>query len=176
MTLRGVTRTVLVVLAVLLVQATIGLDIRIAGAHPDLMLLLPIAAGLALGPEEGAVMGFVAGMAADLLLPTPFGLSALIGCLVGFGVGFTTGRITRGIWWFNSVVALAASAVAVMLYAVLGAVLGQEQFLDANLIAVVIVVAGFNAVLTPPAVRVVGWALGGSAAEDARPASAGGRW
>lgn len=176
MTVRGLLRTLLVVLAVLVVQSTVGLDIRVAGAHPDFMLLLPIAAGLAMGPEEGAVMGFVAGMASDLLLPTPFGLSALVGCLVGFGVGLTTGRITEGIWWLKSLVALAASAGAVMLYAVLGAVLGQEQFLNDGLIAIVAVVSVVNALLAPLAVRMVRWALVGSDADEARPATAGARW
>ena len=176
MTLRAVGRTFLVVLLVLVVQSTIGLDIRVAGVHPDLMLLLPIAAGLALGPEEGAVMGFVAGMAADLLLPTPFGLSALVGCLVGFGVGSMTGRITEGIWWLKSLVALAASAAAVMLYAVLGAVLGQEQFLYVDLVAIVAVVSVVNAALAPLAVRVVRWAVGGSGFDDTRSAPAGARW
>jgi|SRR5271166_7086844 len=176
MTLRGVGRTFLVVLLVLVVQSTIGLDVRVAGAHLDLMLLLPIAAGLALGPEEGAVMGFVAGMASDLLLPTPFGLSALVGCLVGFGVGSMTGRITEGIWWLKSLVALAASAAAVMLYAVLGAVLGQEQFLNDDLVAIVVVVSVVNALLVPFAVPLIRWALVGSGADDARPATAGSRW
>lgn len=176
MTPRRVLRILLVVLLVLLVQSTLGLAVRLAGAHPDLMLLLPIAAGLAFGPEEGALMGFVAGMASDLLLPTPFGLSALVGCLIGFGVGSTTGRITEGIWWLKSLVALAASAVAVMLYAVLGAVLGQEQFLNDGLVAVVVVVSVVNAVLAPAAVRMLRWAVVGSGADDTRSSPAGARW
>ena len=174
MTARGVLKACLVVFVVLLVQSTLGLDLSIFSAHPDLLLLLPIAAGIAGDAEEGAVMGFVAGFAADLLLPTPFGLSALVYCLVGFAVGYTTGSIVREVWWFTPVVALAASAVAVMLYAVLGAVLGQEQFLTVDLAAVVGVVAVFNAILALPAVRVVRWAL--PSADDARPSAAGGRW
>jgi rod shape-determining protein MreD len=174
MTARAVSRSVLVVLLVLAVQATLGLDIRIAGVHPDLMLLLPIATGLALGPEEGAVMGFVAGMAADLILPTPFGLSALIGCLVGFGVGYAGTTAAAGTWWFNALVALAASGAAVMLYAVLGAVLGQEQFLDVNLAAVVLVVSGCNALLAPVAVRLMRWAIGPAEREGGRLGAAGG--
>ncbi len=135
MTGRSLLKLVLVVFVTLLVQSTIGVDITIFGAHPDLMLLLPIAAGIAGDAEEGAVMGFVAGLAADLLLPTPFGLSALVFCLVGFAVGASTGAVTREVWWFPPLVALAASAVAVMLYAVIGAVLGQEQFLRVDLAA-----------------------------------------
>ena len=176
MTVRSALRTLLVIAVVLVIQSTLMLDITIAGAHPDLMVLLPIAAGIAVGAEEGAIVGFVSGMAADLLLPTPFGLGALVGCLVGFGVGYATGSITREVWWFPAVVALAASAVWVMLYAVLGAVLGQGQFLQVDLAAVVLVVAAFNAVLAAPAVRVVSWALGDPAAERSRPGVAGGRW
>jgi rod shape-determining protein MreD len=176
MTGRSVLKLVLVVFVTLLVQSTIGVDITIFGAHPDLMLLLPIAAGIAGDAEEGAVMGFVAGLASDLLLPTPFGLSALVFCLVGFAVGASTGAVTREVWWFPPLVALAASAVAVMLYAVIGAVLGQEQFLRVDLAAIVAVVAIVNAILAAPAIRVVGWALGPASADGARPSMAGGRW
>ena len=176
MTGRRLLKLVLVVFVTLLVQSTIGVDITIFGAHPDLMLLLPIAAGIAGDAEEGAVMGFVAGIAADLLLPTPFGLSALVFCLVGFAVGASTGAVTREVWWFPPLVALASSAVAVMLYAVIGAVLGQEQFLRVDLAGIVAVVAIVNAILAAPAVRMVGWALGPTSGDGARPSMAGGRW
>jgi rod shape-determining protein MreD len=172
----AVLRTVLVVVLLLVVQSTVMVNLTVGGAHPSILLLLPIAAGIVGGPEEGAVMGFVAGMAADLLLPTPFGLSALVGSLIGFAVGYSTGAITREVWWFPALVALAASAAWVMLYAVLGAVLGQGQFLEVDLVAVVAVVAVVNAALAGPAVRLVAWAFGESAPERPRPRVAGGRW
>lgn len=159
MTLRVVIRLLVLTALVLLVQWTIGLDIRIAGAHPDFLVLLPIAAGMAAGPSEAAIVGFVAGMAADLLVPTPFGLSALVWCLVGFGVGAVTGSLTRQVWWLRPGVALAASAVSVMLYAVLGAVLGQSQFLHLDLLAVVLMVSVPNALLAAPATALVRRAL-----------------
>lgn len=156
---RAAVRVLVVAALALLLQSTIVLELRIAGEVPDVMLLLPIAAGLVAGPAEGAVVGFVGGMAADLLLPTPFGLTALVGTLVGFAVGGVTGDVTRRVRGFSSVVALAASAIAVMLYAVLGAVLGESQFLHVDLAAVVAVVALVNAVLAGPAVKVLRWAL-----------------
>lgn len=159
MTLRSLVRLVVLTAAVLLVQRTVGVDIRVAGAHPDLMILLPIAAGMAGGPEEGAIAGFVAGFAADLLLPTPFGLSALVWCLVGFGVGESTGTLTRGVWWMRPAICFASSAAAVLLYAVLGALLGQQQFLHIDLVPIVLVVAVVNAALAAPAVVVVARAL-----------------
>ncbi len=169
MTARTLARTLLVVFVALVVQATIGLDVTIAGVHPDLMLLLPIAAGMAGGAEDGAVVGFVAGMATDLLLPTPLGLSALVYCVVGCAVGVSTGEITREVWWFPALVALAASAAGVLAYAALGAVLGQDQFLEVDLPVVVAVVAGCNAALSWPAMKGVSWALASGPADHARP-------
>lgn len=161
---RELLRLFLIVVLVLVVQDTIALDLRIAGAHPELMLLLPIAAGIVGGPEFGAGMGFVAGMAIDLLLPTPFGLSALVYCLVGFGVGsvMTMGSDVRRetLWWLTPLVALAGTAIGVMLYAVLGAVLGQSQMAQVDLAAVVTVAAVVNAILSPVATRLVAWGLG----------------
>ncbi len=176
MTGRAVLRGLLVALLFLVVQSTLMLDVTVHGVHPDIMVLLPVAAGIAAGPEEGAVAGFVAGLAADLLLPTPFGLSALVGCLVGFAVGSVTGSTTREVWWFPPLVALAASIVWVMLYAVLGAVLGQGQFVQVDLVAVAAVVAVANAVLAVPALRLVTWAVGPSADERTRARAVGSRW
>jgi len=176
MTGRQVLRCLGVIVVTLLVQTTLGLDLRVFGAHPDLMVLLPIAAGLAAGPEEGAAVGFAAGIAIDLFLPTPFGLSALVYCLVGFGVGYSTRAMDRSVGWLAPGAALAGSAAAVMLYAVLGAVLGQESMLDTDLGAIVAVVAIVNAVLAPFAVRLMRWALGTAEGSRSRVAAIGGRW
>jgi rod shape-determining protein MreD len=168
-----VLRAALVLVVGLLIQSTVVLNLRIADAHPDIMLLFPIAAALVAGPIEGTVMGFLAGMASDLLLPTPFGLSALVGCLLGFGVGVVVrGRDYAGPW-VAPLAALTGSAGAVMLYAVLGAVLGQDQFLQTNLGSIVGVVAVTNAVLALPAVVLMRWVLA-PRSERAR-AAAGGR-
>ena len=105
MTARDATRVVLVVVGFLLVQETLVLDLRLGGVHPDIMLLLPIMAGIVGGPARGASMGFGAGLAADLFLPTPFGLSALVGCLIGFGVGVATLALDRSALWLAPVAA-----------------------------------------------------------------------
>lgn len=160
MTLRVALRTVFVVAVALLVQNTIVLEVRIDGMAPDIMFLLPIAAGLVGGPVEGAAVGFVGGLAADLLLPTPFGLTALVCTLVGFAVGAATGEAARQVRGLPALIALVSSAIAVMLYAVLGALIGESQFLHVDLPMIVAVVAIANAVLAGPAVWVLRWALG----------------
>jgi rod shape-determining protein MreD len=167
-------RLALVLLLLLVVQATLGLDLRFFGAHPEILWLLPITTGLVAGPEAGALVGFVAGLTTDLLLPTPFGLSALIGCLLGFAVGQLTQSTDHTLWWLAPVAALLGSAAAVMLYAVLGAVLGQQQFLHLDLGAIVAVVSVTNALLALPVQRLVRWAVYGP--RPRRPATAGSRW
>ncbi len=156
---RAVARTVLLVAGALLAQMTVVLDVRVRGASPDVMYLMPIAAGIVGGPVDGAVVGFAAGMAADLLSPTPLGMTALVGTVVGFGVGAVSIGAVREVRGLPTLVALAASVVAVMLYAVLGAVLGDPQFLHVNLAVVIAVVGIANGVLAGPAVRLMRWAL-----------------
>ena len=159
MTARDAARVVLVVVLFVTLQETVVLDLRAGGVHPDIMVLLPIVAGIAGGPARGATMGFGAGLVADLFLPTPFGLSALVGSLVGFAVGGATLALDRSALWLPPLVALAASAVYEGLYAVLGSVLGQPQMLHVDLFRIIVVVSVTNAVLAVPALRLVTWAL-----------------
>ncbi len=114
---------------VLVIQHTLLDSVRVGGAHPDLMLLLPVAAGYAAGPDRGAVFGFITGLVADLFLPTPYGLSALVGCLLGYSTGMATRGLVRSSWWLPPVVAVAATAAGMGTYAILGAVLGDPGML-----------------------------------------------
>lgn len=155
-------------------QQTLGIEVHIGSAHADLMLLVPIAAGISGGPQRGAVMGFVAGLLADLFLPTPFGLSALVGCLIGFTVGAAVIPLQSDAWWLPPICAFVASVVGTALYGLLGAVLGQPQLLQVDLPRVVAVVAVVNTVLAGPAMRVVAWALPEPASEGSAPLTAPG--
>ncbi|MGC8462807.1 MAG: hypothetical protein ACP5P9_03960 [Acidimicrobiales bacterium] len=159
MTPRHAFRVVLVVFLAVTVQGTIVLDLRIGGVHPDVMVLLPLAAGVAGGPAQGATVGFWTGLVADLFLPTPFGLSALVGTLIGFAAGATTAALDRTVWWVPPLAALVGSAAYELAYPLLGAVLGQPQMLHVPLAGIVVLVGVVNAALAIPAVRVVAWAL-----------------
>ncbi|MDA8274391.1 MAG: rod shape-determining protein MreD [Actinomycetota bacterium] len=159
MTPRHAFRVVVTVFCAVTLQGTVLLDVRIGGVHPDVMVLLPVAAGLAGGPAQGATVGFWTGLVADLFLPTPFGLSALVGTLVGFGVGASTAALDRTVWWLPPLVALVGSAAYELAYPLLGTVLGQPQMLHVPIADIVVLVGVVNAVLAAPAVRVVAWAL-----------------
>jgi rod shape-determining protein MreD len=159
MTPRDAAKVVLVVFGFLAVQETLMLDIRIGGIHPDIMVLLPMAAGLVGGPGRGATMGFGAGLVADCLLPTPFGLSAFIGTMIGYGVGLATVAVDRSSWWLPTAAALVSSVLYEVLYPLFGSILGQPQMLHVPVARIALLVAVCNAVLAVPAVRLVAWAL-----------------
>ena len=165
MTARDATRIVLVVIGFVLVQEILVVDARVGSVHPDIMILLPIVAGIVGGPARGASMGFGSGLVADLFLPTPFGLSALVGTVVGFAVGVVTVALDRSALWLPPLAALAGSALYEITYAVLGSVLGQPQMLHVDLLRVVVMVSVVNAVLALPALRLVTWALPAASVE-----------
>lgn len=158
------TRLFLVIVALLVLQTTVLVGLRVHGAHPDVMLLLAISAGIVGGPRRGALVGFAAGIAADLFLDTPFGFSALDYTIIGFVVGSLQTTLIRPSWWLTPVTATLASAVGVVLYAVIGATVGQSQMLHDNLTYIVIVVSVTNAVLAVPVTRLVAWAMPGEPA------------
>jgi rod shape-determining protein MreD len=152
-------RLALITFALLIVQSTVILSIRIDGVHPDLLWLLPITAALLDGPESGAIVGFWTGLAFDLILPTPFGLSALVGCILGYSVGVATKAVDQRAGWLTPVAAVIGSVVADMLFAVLGGVFGQQQMVQINFLALVAVIAVSSAIFVLPVNRMMRWAL-----------------
>src|ERR1700756_4244744 len=146
MTARAMLKVALVIFIVLMVQQTVMLAVRVGGIHPDLLWLLPITAALLDGPETGAIVGFWSGLAFDLVLPTPFGLSALVGCLLGWATGSLTAAVDPRAAWLKPVAALTGSVAADMLFAVLGAILGQQQMVQVDFLALFLVV-GISSVI-----------------------------
>lgn len=161
MTARSVVRVTLVIFVVLMVQQTMMVALRIGGVHPDLLWLLPITAALADGPETGGIVGFWAGLAFDLVLPTPFGLSALVGCLLGYAVGALTTAVDPRTTWLKPVAALTGSVAADMLFAVLGAILGQPQMVQIDFVALFLMISISSVVFVLPVSRLMRWALAG---------------
>ena len=152
----------------LTLQLVVGSQIDLFGAQGDLMLLVAIAAGLANGPERGAMLGFATGIAYDLLLQTPFGLSALTYGIVAFLAGSLQDSVLRAAWWIPVLTATAASAVGVILYGVFGTVVG-EDLVGWSLLRVAAVVAVLNGILALPVVRLVRSATGAREGLHSRP-------
>ena len=158
-------RLAVAVAVVLLLHLTVLADVRVAGVRPDAPLLLAVVTGLAAGPERGAIIGFTAGLLADLFLPSPFGLSALVYSLVGFAVGSLQSGILRSAWWIPVVTSLAASAAGIVLYAVVGAMVGESEMVGPRLALIAAMVGVMNALLAPAAMRLVTWATSANSPE-----------
>src|SRR5471032_896327 len=91
------------------------------------------------GPDRGAGFGFAAGVLADLFLPTTFGLSALVFCLVGYTTALATRGLVRSSWWLPPIVAAGVTSVGLAAYAILGAVLGEPGVLTTSLAPALVV-------------------------------------
>ena len=84
-----------VVAAVL--QLTIVPYLGIAGAYPDLLLVVAVIATFVWSTEAGMTIAFVGGLMIDLLAPRPVGLTAFT-LLVSTGIAAVLGRlIQRGL-------------------------------------------------------------------------------
>ncbi|MCU1371240.1 MAG: rod shape-determining protein MreD [Ilumatobacteraceae bacterium] len=150
-------RTAVVVLVALVLQVTLLSRFSYEGARADIMVLLAVVAGYRLGPERGAIVGFASGLSFDIVLSTPLGLSALIYTVVGYGVGAATSGMVRTSRWASPLVAAVGSAVAMVLYALVGAVLGEPTLSGPSLASIVVLVAVVNAALAPLATRAIDW-------------------
>lgn len=155
-------RSTLVLLSVLLLQVSVMADLPLAGAVADLMMLMALAAGSVGGADRGAAFGFAAGVTYDLLLDTPFGLSALTYVLAGYAAGLLAGRVLQPRWWFHVAMAAGLSVAAVLFSVVVARMLGSAYALD-DVVRMVVVVALWNAALILPARRMWLWVLGESA-------------
>lgn len=154
-------RVTLVLLTALILQVGVLTQLRPFGAMADVMLLVAVAAAVVGGPDRGALVAFAAGLAYDLLLTTPFGLTALAYCLIAYGVGSLQAGTSavRSTRWLPALTVGLASAAGVALYAILGAVVGQESMVSPRLPVIMAVVSAVNLVLAVPVIGVLRWAL-----------------
>lgn len=152
-------RVALVGFVTLLLQVTLISPIDVGGARPDVVLLFAIVAGMETDSERGAVAGFALGLAFDLLLDTPAGLTALTLTLVGWGVGAAKDAVLRSSWVITLALVAVASMAGTLLYAGLAVVFGVTV-VAGDLPAIVGVVAVVNALLSRPMRWAVHWAYG----------------
>lgn len=122
--------------------------------------LLVVVTGLSAGPVAGATTGFVLGLVMDLFSVTPFGLGALAYSVIGFGCGWLGARNEDR--WPPAQMLLTglAAGAAPLVYASIGALVGQHQLLVAPLERIAIVQGIWGFVLALPLRRLVRWCMG----------------
>lgn len=151
-------RLALVVLSLVVLQTTVFTHLRVLDAVPDLCLVGTIAMAYEEGPIPGALFGFASGLATDLFLSTPVGLSALAFALTGYGVGlFQSGLIreSKGIALFLGGV---GSLVGNLIFLIVGGLAGHEELFALHNIQVLIVASFYDALMAAAVFPFVRWA------------------
>ena len=153
-------RLVLVGLVALTIQTTFCASHRISDVTPNVMLALAICSGIVAGPEAGALAGFFFGLAYDLTLATPLGLSALTFAVSAFVVAIVKDSITVDqAWWLTLLLGFAGSAGAILAYAVAGTMVGEHGWIHRSLIRQSIVVGLINMALALILTKVQAWTM-----------------
>jgi rod shape-determining protein MreD len=151
-------RYAIVVLSAVVIQYAVFTQFRISGVSADLLLVLAIAVGIHSGPERGAIVGFVCGLALDAMVVTPFGLGAMSYLVAGLIAGMLEAATIHSSRWLTVAIAAVSSAAGIVFFAVLGAVLGQANMLTGHLFTVLAVVATTTGLLILPVLRACRWA------------------
>lgn len=145
---------------VLGIQTTLCTEMKPLGETLDLMLLVVAATGVIGGSQSGALAGFVFGVAFDLVLVTPFGLSALVYGLVGFAAGYAQTLTFEPTWYLHAGLVAAASALGVFGLAVAQQVIGPRAPVESSIVQTAFVVGIANGLLAPLVTPVQRWCLG----------------
>lgn len=149
-------RLVLVVAATVVLQVTVFPHLRLLGTVPDLGLVLTAAVAYREGPEAGALVGFATGLAYDLFLETPVGLSALSYALVGYGIGVMQSGLLRSPAWVAPVLGGLAGLVGGLLFASIGVISGSDHLLGWRTLATIASASTYDAFLAPMVFVLVG--------------------
>jgi rod shape-determining protein MreD len=147
-----------VVAAAVVFQVAVLDTVEVHGAHADVLVLVAVMFGAVAGPRNGAFVAFFVGLAADLFVDTPYGLSALGFVLAAYVVGNVAATVASSPSLVVGV-AVAGSIAGTLIVAGLGALLGQPGMLRANIVATVIVVTVGNCIMAWPVAWAVRWSL-----------------
>lgn len=133
----------------LLLQVSVVARLSFLGAKPDLVLVAVVCFALADGPGVGMGAGFGVGLTADLLGSHTLGLLALILCIVGYAAGVIRSYFDRLSTFTPMLVVGGLTAVAVLTYAGLGALLGDPRIDEDPVARSLLLTSFYDVVLTP---------------------------
>lgn len=147
--IRRVIAVLAVIVTALLLQSTVFAQLRLLGVRPELLYLVTIVVAFLEGPGEGAVMGFVSGLAQDLLLNEPKGILALTLTLLGYTLGLMRQYIVSPSPFLPVILVALGTAGGIVFYVVVSFLLGNFDHSIGFAIRVALLAALYNAILTP---------------------------
>ncbi|MGW5850382.1 rod shape-determining protein MreD [Streptomyces sp. NPDC055254] len=164
------------VVVALVVQVTVLGRLQLPGAVPDLLLLTVVALALVYGHVSGALIGFSAGLLADLAPPADHaaGRYALVLCAIGYVAGLVrpdNGRFRSA--WGPMLTVVAAAIGSTLLYAGVGALVGDTAARHVGLTGLLFTATLYDLLLAPFTVPFI-MALARRAENDPMAVEAGG--
>ncbi|MFC9845141.1 rod shape-determining protein MreD [Streptomyces sp. NPDC060223] len=143
--------TTLVIVA-LVIQVSVLARLHLPGAVPDLLLLTVLALAMVYGHVGGALVGFGAGLLADLAPPADHaaGRYALVLCIIGYLAGLVkpdNGQLKSATGPMAVVVAAAIGST--LLYAGVGALVGDTSARHVGLSGLLFSAALYDLLLAP---------------------------
>lgn len=157
---------VLTLFTALLLQVTVVARLSFLGAKPDLVLVAVICFALSDGPGVGMGAGFGVGLVVDLLGSHPLGLLALIYCVLGYAAGVIRSYFDRLSTFTPMLVVGGLTAVGVLAYAGIGALLGDPRIDQDPVVRSLALTPFYDVVLTPFVFAAVTALRGGSATHE----------
>ena len=130
-----------------------------AGVIVDPLVLLAVAGGMMGGRATGASFGAGCGLASDLILHTPFGMSLLVLTLVGYLSGIGAEQISSARWLARAAAASLLAAGGIGLFVCAGWLMDLAYVTEAPIVRIAIVTAIAALLANPLLERVVRWAL-----------------
>ncbi|NEC24801.1 rod shape-determining protein MreD [Streptomyces parvus] len=148
---RTLLSTALVVVA-LVIQVSVLARLQLPGAVPDLLLLTVLGLAFVYGPVSGSLIGFGAGLLADLAPPADHaaGRYALVLCVIGYLAGMIrpeNGQLKSA--FAPMAVVVAAAIGSTLLYAGVGALVGDTAARHVGLGSLLFTAAVYDLLLAP---------------------------
>lgn len=144
-----------------ILQVTVMPHLTVAHVQPDLILAVTVCWALFRGPTEGAVLGFLGGIALDLFSGAPFGMHTFVMTGVGAVAGFAAALIPREQWALLPGTVLACTvfqqAACVWLLQARGWPLEWSQVLVSTVIPAALLNLLLSVLLYPPVGAVHRW-------------------
>ncbi|WP_446040313.1 rod shape-determining protein MreD [Streptomyces sp. SID1121] len=148
------------VVVALVIQVTVLARLQLPGAVPDLMLLVVLALAFVYGHVGGALIGFFAGLLADLAPPADHaaGRYALVLCVIGYLAGLArpeNGQLRSALGPMAVVVGAAVGST--LLYAGVGALVGDNAARHVGLGSLLFTAAVYDLLFAPFTVPLIMW-------------------
>jgi rod shape-determining protein MreD len=153
-------RIAALVALLVVVQVTVFPHLRLFGAVPDLGLLVALAVAYRDGPEAALVTGFGAGLAVDLFLVTPVGLSALTYSLTAYSAAALQSGVLRTPRGFAPLAGGLGGLVNGAAFVALAALVGTDITFNEHTMRLIGATALYDAVLAPFVFALVRFVVG----------------